>query len=220
MADATDFDNLAGENTAPTTGDDDPAAEFLAREQDELAGIDDDNFGVDGTSGSATVEQSGDGDAFPAEENAEGEAQENGPSDLYAAISQVDRQEGEPEKIKKWREEQKEMLENKDSEATTLQDEWKELAQKELDDWASRQTEQLEKTKASNRLEKTSKHQYMTASEEAFVQERDEVTPGQEWERITRLCDFNPKNNKNTKDVTRMRSILLHLKQTGMPERK
>ena len=43
----------------------------------------------------------------------QGEAQENGPSDLYAAISQVDKEAGEPEKIKKWREEQKEMLEKK-----------------------------------------------------------------------------------------------------------
>lgn len=54
------------------------------------------------------------------------------------------------------------------------------------------------------------------AAEEAFIKERDEETPGQEWERIARLCDFNPKNNKNTKDVSRLRSILLHLKQTGL----
>ena len=59
MADATEFDNLAGENTAPTTGEEDPAADFLAREQNELAGIDDDNFGADSTSGTATIEQSG-----------------------------------------------------------------------------------------------------------------------------------------------------------------
>ena len=59
MADASEFDNLAGENTAPTTGEEDPAADFLAREQNELAGIDDDNFGADSTSGTATIEQSG-----------------------------------------------------------------------------------------------------------------------------------------------------------------
>ena len=37
--------------------------------------------------------------------------------------------------------------------------------------------------------------------------------PGNEWTKVARLCDFNPKVNKNTKDVSRMRSILLRLKQ-------
>lgn len=51
-------------------------------------------------------------------------------------------------------------------------------------------------------------------AEAAFVEERDEDHPGTEWERVTRMCDFNPKNSKNTKDVSRMRSIFLQLKQT------
>merc|ERR1712105_492446 len=50
-------------------------------------------------------------------------------------------------------------------------------------------------------------------AEAEFVKERDETTPGNEWERISRLCDFNPKNNKNTKDVSKLRSLLLQLKQ-------
>ena len=51
-------------------------------------------------------------------------------------------------------------------------------------------------------------------AEAAFVDERDEDVPGTEWERVSRMCDFNPKNSKNTKDVSRMRSIFLQLKQT------
>lgn len=35
----------------------------------------------------------------------------NGPTDSYAAISQVDRLQSEPESIRKWREEQTERLE-------------------------------------------------------------------------------------------------------------
>lgn len=35
----------------------------------------------------------------------------NGPIDSYAAISQADRLQSEPESIRKWREEQKERLE-------------------------------------------------------------------------------------------------------------
>ena len=50
-------------------------------------------------------------------------------------------------------------------------------------------------------------------NEDAFVQQRDERKPGGEWERVCRLCDFNPKSSRNCKDITRMRSILLQLKQ-------
>jgi len=50
-------------------------------------------------------------------------------------------------------------------------------------------------------------------NEDAFVQQRDERKPGGEWERVCRLCDFNPKSSRNSKDITRMRSILLQLKQ-------
>ena len=45
------------------------------------------------------------------------------------------------------------------------------------------------------------------------MQQRDERKPGGEWERVCRLCDFNPKSSRNAKDITRMRSILLQLKQ-------
>lgn len=43
------------------------------------------------------------------------------------------------------------------------------------------------------------------------------IMPGTEWERIAKLCDFNPKSAKNTKDVSRMRSVILQLKQGGNP---
>ncbi|XP_038051934.1 clathrin light chain B-like [Patiria miniata] len=198
-------------NSAPEV---DPAAEFLAREQDELAGLEDDNFvSGDPAPASEPVGESGGllGDdlasfeADPMMGEGEGEAQLNGPSDTYSSISAVDRLANEPEKIRLWREEQIEMLEKKDTEADQLQNEWREIAKKEIVEWTARQAEQFTKAQSSNR-----------AAEKAFIDERDEETPGQEWERIARLCDFNPKNNKNCKDVTRLRSILLHLKQTGM----
>lgn len=53
-------------------------------------------------------------------------------------------------------------------------------------------------------------------AEEVFIEERDEDVPGHEWERVTRLCDFNPKHSKNTKDISRMRTIFLQLKQTPL----
>lgn len=54
------------------------------------------------------------------------------------------------------------------------------------------------------------------ASEEAFVAESDGDSPGSEWERVARLCDFNPKTNKQAKDVSRMRSVLISLKQAPL----
>ncbi|XP_011632419.1 clathrin light chain [Pogonomyrmex barbatus] len=51
-------------------------------------------------------------------------------------------------------------------------------------------------------------------AEKQFVAEADEVEPGTEWERIAKLCEFNPKSSRTSKDVSRMRSIILQLKQT------
>lgn len=57
---------------------------------------------------------------------------------------------------------------------------------------------------------------FCRTAEEAFVKDRDTTQPGGEWEKICRICEFNPKNSKNTKDVSRLRSILLQLKQTPL----
>lgn len=54
-------------------------------------------------------------------------------------------------------------------------------------------------------------------AEAQFIKERDFETPGSDWERISKLCDFNPKSAKGSKDMTRMRSTLLHLKQHPRP---
>ncbi|XP_064901666.1 clathrin light chain A isoform X8 [Columba livia] len=83
--------------------------------------------------------------------------------------------------------------------------EWKEKAIKELEEWYARQDEKLQKTKASNR-----------AAEEAFVSDAEDIFPGTEWERVAQLCDFNPKSSKQAKDVSRMRSVLISLKQAPL----
>jgi len=57
------------------------------------------------------------------------------------------------------------------------------------------------------------------ASEEALMAESDggdTGAAGTEWERVARLCDFNPKTNKQAKDVSRMRSVLISLKQSPL----
>ncbi|KAB0365057.1 hypothetical protein FD754_009213, partial [Muntiacus muntjak] len=163
----------------------DPAAAFLAQQESEIAGIQNDEaFAIL------------DGDAVDGVKNGEY---------YQETISQMDRLQSEPESIGKWREGQTERLEALDANSRKQKAEWKEKAIKELDEWYARQDEQLQKTKANNR-----------AAEEAFVNDIEESSPGTEWERVARLCDFNPKSSKQAKDVSRMRSVLISLKQAPL----
>ncbi|KAM4879561.1 CLCA protein, partial [Sylvia borin] len=190
-------------------GEEDPAAAFLAQQENEIAGIEnDEGFGIleNGEVPEALQGPEGLGvDAVDGVVNGDVYQESNGPTDCYAAISQADRLQSEPESIRKWREEQKERLEQLDANSRKQEAEWKEKAIKELEEWYARQDEKLEKTKASNR-----------AAEEAFVNDAEEVFPGTEWERVAQLCDFNPKSSKQAKDVSRMRSVLISLKQAPL----
>uniref|UniRef100_A0A3Q2QMY0 Clathrin light chain n=1 Tax=Fundulus heteroclitus TaxID=8078 RepID=A0A3Q2QMY0_FUNHE len=198
-----DFDML----NAPAAGngvgsEEDPAAAFLAQQESEIAGIEnDEGFSIlDGGEVPSSLRDSNDGAI-----NGEFHGESNGPSDAYAAISNADRLQAEPESLRKWREEQKERLEVLDANSRKQESEWKEKAKLELEEWHARQNEQLEKTKSNNR-----------AAEEAMISDLDENNPGTEWERVARLCDFNPKSSKQAKDVSRMRSVLISLKQSPL----
>lgn len=57
----------------------------------------------------------------------------------------------EPERIRKWREEQKARLEEKDREEERKKEELREQARKELEDWYKHHEESISKTKAANR---------------------------------------------------------------------
>ena len=85
---------------------------------------------------------------------------------------------------------------------TVLIDDYQELA-----DWYAQNTIQLEKLRTANRaaMENTDKN---------FIAQIEPIQPGTEWDRVSKLCDFNPKTAKNVKDVSRMRSIILQLKST------
>ncbi|XP_049826012.1 clathrin light chain isoform X4 [Aethina tumida] len=176
----------------------DPAAEFLAREQDELAGLEDE------VKPAATFAPVLNGDNQLNIDN----------QDFYdrATPSPPTRSEPreEPEKIRKWREEQIKRLEEKDKEEEKKKQELREIAKKELEDWYKNHEETIEKTKAANR-------DAAKNAEKQFVAEDDAIAPGTEWERIAKLCDFNPKAKQGSKDVSRMRSIILQMKQTPVP---
>ncbi|XP_062985173.1 clathrin light chain A isoform X1 [Elgaria multicarinata webbii] len=229
----------SGGSGSGSGGEEDPAAAFLAQQENEIAGIENDEgysilengevpAGMQGQEGLLT-------DSIDGVTNGDVYQESNGPTDCYAAISHADRLQTEPESIRKWREEQRERLEELDANSRKQEAEWKEKAIKELEEWYERQDEQLQKTKANNRVADEAFYKqpfsdgigYVTninhpcysleqAAEEAFVNDVDESSPGTEWERVARLCDFNPKSSKQAKDVSRMRSVLISLKQAPL----
>ncbi|XP_043831301.1 clathrin light chain A isoform X2 [Dromiciops gliroides] len=209
------------------SSEEDPAAAFLAQQESEIAGIEnDEGFSIlDSGSVPASLqgEPPGGSDGIDGVMNGEYYQESNGPTDSYAAISQVDRLQSEPESIRKWREEQMKRLEVLDANSQKQEAEWKEKAIKELEEWYARQDEQLQKTKVNNRVADEAFYKQpfadvigYVAAEEAFVNDVEETSPGTEWERVARLCDFNPKSSKQAKDVSRMRSVLISLKQAPL----
>jgi len=100
------------------------------------------------------------------------------------------------------------MLTRKDEEEAIKMAELKEKAKKELEDWRRSYSEELERTKAENRV-----------AEEAFLADVHGLKPGTEWERVARHCDFNSKANFNKKDRSRMRSVILQLKSSPLTNR-
>jgi len=54
--------------------------------------------------------------------------------------------------------------------------------------------------------------------EAAFIAKRDETTPGNEWERVAFLLDLTG-SKKTVKDTSRMKSMLIQLKTSGLQGR-
>jgi len=206
----------------PAASEVDPAAEFLAKEQAELGDIGED-LGISPAASQPAPElagndnflNEGENDLFSAapplsvslsagDENpfllADTDSQA---SELSSGMSKLYVAKEEPEFMRKWKEEQKERLEKKDQEEAAAMEELKVKAKQELEDWYKRYETQIEKTKSCNREEET-KYE---------GNELNGIEPGSEWERVAKHCDFSAKAPGHTKDVSRLRSIMLQLKQ-------
>uniref|UniRef100_A0A915PYD7 Clathrin light chain n=1 Tax=Setaria digitata TaxID=48799 RepID=A0A915PYD7_9BILA len=211
----------------------DPVAEFLAREQNVLAGIQDDSLGTSPPSCVNNGDSNNAGNGVIGVNEALGGASDSGldlpvlangmhrlsttPSPSLGGVDSALK--SEPEKIKKWREEQKIMLEKKavnnlafphlfvavnfipDKNEEKKKEEMRAAGKKELEDWYAQRAEKLEKTRIANRK-----------AEEDFISVRESLKDVDEWERIAKLCEFSTKNSKTSSDLSRLKTLLLKLK--------
>merc|ERR1711887_212348 len=185
----TNMENFDDDFGAPPPADVDPAAEFLAKEQEELGEIGEDLGLAPPQEISAFKEESD----FTSNDLQDTEGISSGMSNLN-----IERE--EPEFLKKWKVEQEERLKKKDEDEEVMKEKLRLQARQELEDWYTRYEAQLEKTKSTNR-----------EVESDFVAEvggMNHIEPGSEWERVSKHCDFSAKAPGHTKDVSRMRSIL------------
>jgi len=224
----------------------DPAAEFLAQEQEDLGEIGEDlglappqeisafkeeendfasngmqdfiptqsadpmGFGMEeGQSDIPVAKYSGleEFEASPAYDGGNFMSQDS--DELGSGMSNMNIAREEPEFLKQWKVDQEERLKKKDEDEEVMKEKLRLQARQELEDWYKRYESQLEKTKEDNR-----------EAESDFVAEvggMNHIEPGSEWERVSKHCDFSAKAPGHTKDVSRMRSILLQLKQSPPP---
>jgi len=213
----------------PAASEIDPAAEFLAKEQEELGDIGEDlglgapaqdiptfhndNVAIkndDDENAPISVSHNDFGVSNDVNPFLQDPIENSAPvmvegKDIYAGMQtlSIKKDQEEPEFMRKWREEQQERLRKKDEEETAAMDELKQQAKQELEDWYKRYENQLEKTKSTNREDETKYEN----------NEMNGIEPGSEWERVAKHCDFSAKAPGHTKDVSRMRSIMLQLKQ-------
>ncbi|XP_069782191.1 clathrin light chain A-like [Narcine bancroftii] len=153
-----------------------------------------------------------DGEETDAADAVNGDTSQN-VADVYAAISEADGLSQEPDSIRRWREEQIKHLEALDANSREAELEWREKAKKELEDWYIQQEEQMEEMKTNNSTN-IKRHCYnLQQTEDPTLGEVEETSSGTDWERVLHLCDLNSKTSKPSKDVSRMRSVLLSLSQ-------
>merc|ERR1711970_1101605 len=224
---ATDtiMENFDDDFGAPPSADVDPAAEFLAKEQEELGEIGEDlglappqeisafkeenDFTSNDLQPEATYSGLEEFEAAPVSAMDGGNFLVQDTEGISSGMSNMNIAREEPEFLKKWKVEQEERLKKKDKDEEVMKEKLRLQARQELEDWYTRYEAQLEKTKSTNR-----------EAESDFVAEvggMNHIEPGSEWERVSKHCDFSAKAPGHTKDVSRMRSILLQLKQTPPP---
>lgn len=194
----------------------DPVSEFLAREQSALADLGEDfnnqpiemqapqveenGFGplTNGTSGlNGTVENMAlnapftDNDAFMDMDGVQGTRMNThrvSPTLSGNSRSQSIQPEEEPEKIRKWREQQKESIAKKDKEEEKKKEELRQQAKKELEQFYAQRNAQLEQRKKQNRDRQAT----VVGMANMKTEEKDMSLSPVMWERVARMIEGIP----------------------------
>jgi len=208
---ALDITILRSQRSSAT---EDPVADFLACEQENLTGLQDaldcEAKGTSESNGKGLTADVFDGDSNGLDSNG---LDSNGldSNDLDSKYD-LEQKEHSPspvsdnpelEAIRVWREKQQLMLQKKDQEEAEAIAQLRLTARKELEELYLKRSAKLSESKSKNRN-----------AEEEWIAERDSMSTGLEWEKVALMCDFNPKASRNKKDTSRMKTILLQLKQS------
>ncbi|KAF7720802.1 hypothetical protein EC973_006066 [Apophysomyces ossiformis] len=205
MSDFGDFDSST-----------DPTADFLARERAAL-GDDADFFTTEGIS--STMSPIADVLSPSSSALVASQPQELAPVSDYSAFeadfpkaeeletSQAFHKamlpEEEPEVVRQWREKQKELIAQRDEESEKRKQEAIQRAREEIDRFYEEYNEKKQKAIEENR-----------EREENYQKDREEASSANVWERVVREFDVsNTKNSYQTRDVSRMKQLMLDLRK-------
>eukprot|EP00055_Hartaetosiga_balthica_P015681 m.94585 g.94585 ORF g.94585 m.94585 type:complete len:133 (+) comp8925_c0_seq1:117-515(+) len=111
----------------------------------------------------------------------------------------------EVESITAWKEQFEAQIKKRDEEAEEGFQKLQEEGEQELSELKEKRTQAIEDNFNNCR-----------STEEAFVAARDDTDPGNAWKRLAELVDFSSKAYKGQSDISRMRTLLLQLKQNGL----
>ncbi|CAI2172923.1 163_t:CDS:2 [Funneliformis geosporum] len=121
----------------------------------------------------------------------------NSNGDIPLSLSSDNIEEEEAEIIRQWREQQKEIIAQRDETSEAKKRETLSIARDAIDKFYEEYNERKD--------------------EEEFLRERDELTSGTSWQRICKQVDLSTAQskttNKHAKDVSRFKEILLSLKK-------
>ncbi|KAI9311469.1 clathrin light chain [Dichotomocladium elegans] len=109
----------------------------------------------------------------------------------------------EPEVVRQWREKQKELIKQRDDEADEKKEETIKQAREEIDRFYEEYNEKKQRAIESNR-----------EREEQREKEREDALSANVWERVIREIDTsNAKTGFHTRDVSRMKQLMLDLRK-------
>ena len=102
----------------------------------------------------------------------------------------------------KWQTEHRAVLQKKMAAASQAKRDLQEFARNELENHYAERRAKVEKNKVANREE-----------EKAYKEETTAIlASGGDWEKVARYCDLGPPKSKEITDTSRMRSLLIDLK--------